>query len=329
VQRCIDAGMVKGERFSVDGTIVAANASGKSRIPREQLAEAAVVSRTVQEYLEELNATPEAEPARPASGIPHSRQDADGKISTTDPDAAWAAKGGPIHLSYYDNYLIDNASNVILDVEVTPARTAQEIIAARQMLDRALLTFNLQPECLAADKSYGTGEFFAWLSGRGISPHIPVLDRTRQTGGKFTRKEFVFDANLNAYRCPSGKLLHYRGMARATRVHIYRAKTRDCQSCKIKKRCTSSTIRRIARSFDEPIRERMRELAKTDEYKQSRRERRKVETLFSELKNIVNLSRVRLRRLKHVGEQALMAASAQNIKRLVRLLRRREALPAG
>ncbi len=213
VQRCIDAGLVEGQRFSVDGTIIAANASTQSRVPREQLPEAAKVSRTAQEYLLDIDSENESDPDFPP-GTPPALIDTDGKVSTSDPDAAWASKGGPLHLSYYDNYLIDNASNIIVDVEATPARTSQEIVAARRMLDRVASTFGVAPTTLGADKSYGTGPFLAWLIDRGIAPHMPVLDRTHQTDGRYTRDDFVFEPDANAYRCPNGKLLNFCGIDR-------------------------------------------------------------------------------------------------------------------
>jgi len=118
VQQCVNVGLVQGERLSVDGTVIAADASSKSRVSREQLPEAAKVSRTLREYLAEVetaNPTPSSENQTPPEDS--------GKISSSDPDATWATKGGvPAQLSYYDNYLIDNESNIILDVEATPAR---------------------------------------------------------------------------------------------------------------------------------------------------------------------------------------------------------------
>jgi hypothetical protein len=134
VRQCIDVGLVEGQRFSVDGTIIAANASAQSRIPREELPEAAKVSRTAEEYLLELETQDDESHPDSPPGKPPSLTDTDGKVSTSDPDAAWASKGAPIHLSYYDNYLIDNGSNIIVDVEATPARTSQEIVAARLQL---------------------------------------------------------------------------------------------------------------------------------------------------------------------------------------------------
>jgi transposase len=108
VQRCLEAGLVEGKNLATDGTLVAADASRGSRIAREQLQEAAQVSKTVKEYLSEL------EEKNPVSNAE--------LVSTTDPDAILATKGGgTAMMAYYDNYLIDTASRVILDVEATPA----------------------------------------------------------------------------------------------------------------------------------------------------------------------------------------------------------------
>ena len=96
----LQAGLVEGRNLAVDGTLIQANASEQSRVPREQLVKAAQVSRTVREYLTEL------ERQNPV-GDPEERPMAQEKVSVTDPDAAWAIKGGPATLAYYDNCLIE------------------------------------------------------------------------------------------------------------------------------------------------------------------------------------------------------------------------------
>lgn len=316
VQQCVNVGLVQGERLSVDGTVIAANASSKSRVSREQLPEAAQVSRTLREYLAEVE-TANPTPSTQAQGAAAES----GKISTSDPDATWSTKGGvPPQLSYYDNYLIDNASNVILDVEATPARFSQEASAARTMIERAETTFAIEPQSLGADKAYGSGEFLAWLLDRDIAPHIRVIDRTRQNAGYYSRDDFAFEPDINAYRCPAGKLLTYRGIGRASRVYTYNASPKDCAACPLKARCTAGRGRRLVVNFDEPARERTRQLSGTEAYWQSWRERKKVEVLFAELKNVIKLRRFRLRRLWNVAEQTLMAATAQNIRRLIQFL---------
>ena len=213
-----------------------------------------------------------------------------GKISASEPDATWASKGGvPAQLSYYDNYLIDNESNVILGVEATPARFSQEATAARTMIERAQARFSIEPQSLGADKAYGSGEFLAWLLDRDIAPHIRVIDRTRQNAQYFTRDDFVFEPEINAYRCPAGKLLKYPGIGRASRVFTYNASPRDCAACPLKPRCTAGRGRRLVVNFDDPARERAKQLSGTEAYWRSWRERKIVKVLFAELKNVIKL----------------------------------------
>jgi transposase len=319
VRRCVEVGLVEGRNLTVDGTEVGANASHRSRVPRERLAEHAEVSRTVQQYLAELeqqNPVPESEEAPPS-----------GPVSTTDPDAAWtAAKGGPARLAYYDNYLVDASSRVILAVEATPARFRQEMLAARRMVER-LEKLGLHPECLGADKAYGSGEFLAWLLERKIAPHIPVIDRRHQTAGHFTRDQFRYDPAENVYYCPEGKPLRYQRERPDSQAHAYCSTVAQCQGCPQKQRCTSAPFRHLVVHWHEPARQIVRSLAGTPAYVRSQRFRRKSEGLFSELKQHLGLRRVRLRRLWNVGEQFFLAATAQNLKRLVRFLAQRQAVP--
>ncbi len=317
VRCCLQAGLVEGRNLAVDGTLVGANASNQSRIPREKLVEVAQISRTVQEYLTEL------ERQNPVAD-PEERPIAQERVSSTDPDAAWAVKSGPATLGYYDNYLVDTTSRVILSVDATPARFRQEVLAARRMIEQ-VNQLGVRPQNLAADKAYGSGEFLAWLLARDIQPHIPVIDRRHQTRGRFTRDAFRYQPQENAYYCPEGKPLHYRGQRRSSQGYLYRSTEAQCQGCPQKKFCTRGPYRRLFVHWQEPARQTVRALAGTPAYKQSQRARYKVEALFAELKQQMRLRRVRLRRTWNVAEQFLLAATAQNLKRLVRFLAQREA----
>jgi transposase len=116
VRQCVEVGLVRGQQLSVDGSFVEANAAKESRIPREQLAAAAEVHHTVRQYLKELQVqNPVEEPV-------HEQE----LVSTTDPDSTYATKGGtPARLGYYDNYLVDNHSCVIVGVQATAVRMSQ------------------------------------------------------------------------------------------------------------------------------------------------------------------------------------------------------------
>jgi transposase len=312
VRRCLEAGLVEGQNLAVDGTIVGANASRQSRVPRKQLKEVAQLSRTVQEYLTDL------EQVNPVS-------DAE-MVSTTDPDAIWATKGsGTAMMAYYDNYLLDTSSRVILGVEATPALFHQETVAARRMIER-VEKLGVRPGSLGADKAYGSGEFLAWLLARDIQPHIPVIDRRHQTGGHFTRDQFRYAPAENTYYCPEGKPLRYSRVRRRGQGYIYSSTVVQCRGCPQKQHCTSAPFRNLVIHWHEQAREVVRGLAETPAYVQSQRARRKIEAMFSELKHRVGLRRVRLRRTWNVAEQFLLAATAQNLKRLVRFRAQREAL---
>ena len=159
VAQCLSVGLVRGDQLSVDGTFVEVNASKESRIPREQLTEAAQVNRTVREYLAEL------EIQNPVEEPTHNQD----KVSTTDPDSTYATKGGtPARMGYYNNYLIDNHSCIVVGVQATGARLSEESRAAEDMIARFAEWQGRKPQSIAADASYGNGEFLQWLTDREI-----------------------------------------------------------------------------------------------------------------------------------------------------------------
>jgi transposase len=311
VDRCTEAGLVEGEHLSVDGSFIQANASRSSRIPREQLAEAAHVKHTVREYLTDL------EQENPVEEPTH-QQD---QVSTTDPDSTYATKGSrAAELGYFNNYLIDNRSGVIVGVQATAARLSQESVAAREMITRSAERRGRFPQSVAADTTYGNGELLAWLEERDITPYIRVKESPAPKSHLYGIEKFSYTPETNSYTCPEGKQLTYRGVNLLNRNHIYRATRKRCRECSQKTQCTTGSYRQIAIHVHEPARQRARERATIPAFAVAQCQRRKVEALFAELKNQIGLRRVRLRRMKHVREQFLLAATAQNLKRLARFL---------
>ena len=313
VARCTEAGLVRGDDVSVDGSFVEANAGRSSGIPREQLQEAAQVKRTVRQYLADL-----AE-ENPAEGF-SVRQD---RVSTTDPDAAYFTKGDrAARLGYLDNYLIDNHSCVVLDVQATAASLSRESIAARAMLARSAARRGACPQSIAADAGYGTGEFLEWLEEKGITPFIPIRKPPTSAATHYGTEKFTYEQNTNTYVCPEGKELKYIGVKEANHSHVYRATIKKCRDCPQKASCTGGRYRQIVVHIHEAARQRARERAVLPSFAAAQRQRRKIEALFGELKNQIGLRKLRLRGMKHVQEQFLLAATAQNLKRLVRFLDR-------
>ncbi len=310
VARCMEAGLVKGEHMSVDGSFIQANADHHSRVPREQLAEVAKVNHRVREYLAELERENPVEPPVPQQE----------KVSTTDPDSTYATKGGPARLGYYDNYLVDNASCVIVGVQASPARLSQESVAARDMIERYRERYGSLPQTLAADTTYGNGELLQWLDDRGIDAYIRVKENPNGPTDLYGIDQFTYVPEENGYLCPEGKLLKYVGVNKRNRTHVYYSTVKRCRDCPQKIHCTRGKYRTLAIHTCEPARQRAYALAKTPAFAISQRARRKVEALFAELKNYIGLRRLRLRRMRFVREQFYLAAAAQNLKRLVRFL---------
>jgi len=165
VRQCVEVGLVQGRHLSVDGSFAEANAAKQSRIPREQLAEAAQVNHTVRQYLVEL------EQQNPVEEPVHEQD----QVSTTDPDSTYATKGGtPARLGYYDNYLVDNASCVIVGVQATAARMSQETVAAQDMLTRFAQWQGRPPESVAADRRADRRDWVFSLSGTAFLTAVPL-----------------------------------------------------------------------------------------------------------------------------------------------------------
>jgi len=312
VKQCVEVGLVRGKELSVDGSFVEANAAQQSRIPREQLAEAAEVHYAVGQYLQEL------EQQNPVEEPVHEQD----QVSTTDPDSTYATKGGtPARLGYYDNYLVDNASCVIVGVQATAARMSQETVAAQDMITRFAAWQGRAPESVAADTTYGNGEFLQWLADRSITPYMRTRDSIHRKNSPFYGPErFTYEAENNRYICPAGQPLNYGGRSHRNRAWTYIGTRKRCGACSLRPQCTSAAFRSLVIHQHEPARQRARELANTEEFAKAQRQRKKVEALFAELKNQIGLRRLRLRRMKFVREQFFLAAAAQNIKRLVRFL---------
>jgi hypothetical protein len=193
--------------------------------------------------------------------------------------------------------------------------------AAQAMLTRFAQWQGRKPESVAADTTYGNGEFLQWLAEREITPYMRTRDSIHRKNSPFYGPErFTYQPEHNRHICPAGQVLNYGGRNLRNRTYAYIGTRKRCGGCALKAQCTSGAFRFLAIHMDEAARQRARELANTPEFAQAQRQRKKVEALFAELKNQIGLRRLRLRRLKFVREQFFLAATAQNLKRLVRFL---------
>jgi transposase len=309
VRACMNAGLVKGEGFAVDASVIEANASryhGKAPDEIDWLAH----ERQTNAVFEFLAAFDDEDP------------DADRKVpkvvSPVDPCSAWTAKANKrVQFGYGLNYLIDLGPHaVIVDVEGTPARTYDEVAATKTMINRTEKTFGLKLKRLAADTAYGTGKLLAWLLDKDITPHIPVWERYERTDGMFSRLDFTYDAERDVYICPNGRFLRTTGTVHDGRVRNYLSRSGECRVCELKERCTRAPFRKIARDINEEARDHVRALMGTPEFEQSSNERKKIEMRFAHLKTHHRFERMRLRGLSGARDEFHLAAIVQNLKTL-------------
>ena len=311
VRRCMAHGLVGGEGFAIDASVMEADASRYRGVPGPDeidWSNPRLDTRAAREYVAALIPEPENNRKRPRV------------ISLSDPCSAWTAKANKrVQFGYGLNYLIDNENAVIVDVEATPARTFDEVAATRTMIERTEARFGLKPRRLAGDTAYGTGRSLAWLLDRDIEPHIPVWDRSTRNDGTFSRADFSYDTEHDIYICPNGKTLKTTGKVLSDNTLRYLASTYDCGVCPMKVRCCPNTpYRKIPRDFHEDARDHTRSLAGTESFERSRHERKKVEMLFAHLKRHMGFERLRFRGLSGASDEFLLAASAQNLKRLAK-----------
>jgi transposase len=313
VRRCMAEGLVGGDGFAVDASLIKADANRQRGVLGSQGLAPEASSRAVDEYMAVLDdaafgAATEVTPKF---------------ISPADPAARWTgAHGGQAFFAYSANYLIDLDHAVIVDVEASTAVRQAEVKAAKTMIERTDERFELYPERLAGDSAYGSGEMLEWLvHERGIEPHVPVFDKSRRSDGSFSRNDFTYDHQGDLYFCPAGKILTCKGTVVNDNQLLYRASKYDCDACSLKPRCCpKEPARKVPRSIYEGARDMARDIAKTDAYRTSRRQRKKVEMLFAHLKRILRLDRLRLRGPRGAQDEFLLAATAQNLRKLAKLI---------
>src|SRR6478752_1821949 len=271
LRRCIREGLVGGEGFAIDASLIKADANRQNGIEGEKGLPSEATGRAIAEYLAVLDdaafgAATEVTPKF---------------ISPADPAARWTgAHGGQAFFAYSTNYLIDVENAIIVDVEATTAIRQAEVLAAKRMIERTKENFALHPLRLLGDSAYGSADMLGWLVDRhGIEPHVTVFDKSARKDGTFAREDFNYDPACDVYICPGGKPLTTTG----TRVNdgetlLYRASKADCDACALRPSCCPNTpARKVPRSIHEKARDRARAIANSWEGRTSRRLRKKVE----------------------------------------------------
>jgi hypothetical protein len=253
-------------------------------------------------------------------------------VSPSDPAAQWTgAMRGPAFFAYADNYLIDVKFGIIMDVEASRAIRQAEVGAAKAMIERTEDRFEIKPERLAADTAYGSGANLDGLvNEKKIAPHIPVIDKSKREDGTFSREDFRFDKERDVYICPAGKTLRTTGtLVNDGETLLYMASMRDCRSCLLKTQCCpKAPFRRVPRSIYEEARDVARELAQTEAFEDRGVTENALRCCLLISSAFCGLGVCGLRGPRGAQFEFTLAAIAQNLRRLTKLVARPPPLVA-
>ena len=325
VELAMSQGLASGAVLYSDSTHLKANAN-KNKFDVSE------VGVRASEYLEALDAAISEDrqahgkpPLKPKEGKAKRKEI---KVSRTDPDSGYMVRDGkPKGFFYLDHHTVDGRHAIITDTHVTPANV-HDSIPYLGRLDRQRDRFNFSIRAVGVDAGYAAGAITQGLEQRGIYGVIGYRTPTHREG-YFYKREYRYEPKLDVYICPNGQLLSYRTTNREG-YRQYHSDPDKWQHCPVRHKCTQSRhhIKVVTRHVWESSKE------QTDRHRLSpvgkriyKRRKETVERSFADAKQLHGHRYARMRGLARVQQQCLLAATAQNIKKIALLLSRRGPNP--
>jgi transposase len=326
VVQAIGLGLVDGTVLYSDSTHLKANAN-KNRY------DIAAVAKSRADYLDALDRAIEADRAAHGKGPLQQKLHAppvkETKISRTDPESGYMVRDGkPKGFFYLDHRTVDGRLAIITDTHVTPA-SLHDSIPYLGRLDRQRERFGFSVAAVGLDAGYYTAGIAQGLEERKIAGVIGYSRPTHRPG--FLRKrDFVYEREADAYRCPEDQLLAYRTTNREG-YREYKSDPDRCRSCPLLASCTTSAnaTKIVTRHVWQDAKERIDFNRLTPWGKRVYKRRKEtVERSFADAKQLHGHRYARFRGLKRMAEQCLLAAAAQNIKKIALAIARTTLQPA-
>ena len=322
VRQAIGHGMVDGHVLYSDSTHLKANANkNKFDVVR--------VEQTPSAYLAELDVAIDADRVAHEKK-PLKRDDDDtpppgkqSKVSRTDPESGYMVRDDkPRGFFYLDHRTVDARHAIITDTHVTPASVhdSQPYLAR---LDRQRAHFGFEVQAVGLDAGYFTPAICEGLERRGVLGVMGYRTPNHKPG-RFYKREYRYDAYRDEYICPQGQALQYSTTNRQG-YRQYKSDRAICQRCTVRERCTQSAnaVKIVVRHIWERAKERVDARRQTEWGRRIYARRKEtVERSFADAKQLHGHRYARMRGLRKLAEQCLLAAAAQNIKKIALLLAR-------
>lgn len=323
VEQAIQHGLVDGTVLYTDSTHLKANAN-KNKF------DLAMIAKSRADYLDALDqaitADREAHGKKPLKPVPHEPPIKETKLSRTDRDAGYMVRDGkPKGFFYLDHRTVDGRMAIITDTHVTPA-SLHDSIPYLSRLDRQSERFGFSVHAVGLDAGYYTAGIAQGLADREIHGVIGY-SRPPYREGFLRKRDFLFDADADGYRCPQDQFLAYRTTNRDG-YREYRSNPSICRDCPLLSSCTTSADKAkiVTRHVWQDAKEQI-DANRLSPWGKALYKRRKetVERSFADAKQLHGHRYARFRGIKGVREQCLLAATAQNIKKIALALTRERA----
>ena len=303
VERAIEFGLVDGTVLYTDSTHLKANAN-KNRFDKQ------VVVKSRSDYWDDLDAAINQD--RNAHGKKRLKAkerkpiEKESKVSRTDPDAGYMVRDGkPKGFFYLDHRTVDGRHAIITDTFTTPANVHDSIVYLSR-LDRQRERFAFNVGAVGLDAGYATTGIARGLEEREILGVTGYRRPTPPKPGMMARKNFIYEREVDAYRCPQGELLSYSTTDRNGYRH-YKSKPKTCRKCPLLASCTTNAKaqRTITRHVWQDHRERSDAHRLTDWGKRIYKRRKEtVERSFADAKQLFGHRYARFRGIKAVSWQS-------------------------
>ena len=249
------------------------------------------------------------------------RQQPDEQLSLTDPDArSMATSGrGTGMVGYNVQAAVDTKHHLIVAHEVTNLGHDRTQLANMAFQSRDAI--GVEALEVIADRGYFKGPEILKCEEAGITAFVPkTMTSDNKAKGLYDKRDFVYIAEDNAYRCPAGESLPYRHSSMEDGLKIdsyYNASA--CKTCRIKAQCTTSKERRVRRWEHEAVLDTMQNRLDRNPGKMKQR-RCTVEHVFGTLKFWMGSAHFLMKRLKNVGTEMSLHVLAYNLRRVLNIL---------
>jgi transposase len=254
-------------------------------------------------------------------------------ISTTDPEAELARnKSGVTELNYKEHRLVDDAHGIITAIEATTSNVADGS-QLPALYEQHQSNSGLKPAAvtIAGDHHYGTASNYIYCAKEAVRAHLADAGAHLEERGQLPLSQFVYEVSEDRLRCPAGHylVLHQERPEEQAKVYLIED-AKHCAQCPLREQCTKSKLgRSIQRHVQAQVVEAARTEAKSSAARQSRKRRRHVmEGSFADAFNNHGAKKARWRGLARQRIQSWLIATVQNLRVLVRKLRRGPAAAA-